>query len=314
MKRVVFALAAWLVFCALWFAPTASADNPISLDEYRAAVAQAFDLVTQATAQTTEARAPLLIQAASVLERINAVTLPSGAQSNIDNHELVALIHDPNKTPAAQTRLAALRDALSQPLAPVATSDLVLLQNILGRPPFVEEANALPAWLQDILLRISRYFDRLVNNTARGVFDARDLIILLGILLVIVVLAYFIRGLRRNWVKEEVLANLPETHEVRTPGEAFNNAQAFVNQGDYRNAVRQLYLATLLLLDQRGKIKYDPTLTNREYLHQTSNDSRTTAALAPIVETFDRTWYGFELITPTEFDAYRARVDEVKNS
>jgi hypothetical protein len=311
MKRV-FALALCFLLCVLCGAQTASADSPVSLDEYRAAVAQAFDLVTQAAAQSSDARAPLLNQAASVLERINAVTLPSGAQSNIDNRELVALIRDPNKAPAAQTRLAALREALTQPLAPVTAPDLVLLQNILERPPFAEEANALPGWLQEILLRISRFFDRLFDNTARGVLDARDLIILLGIALVIFVLVYFIRGLRRNLVKEEALANLPEMHEVRTPGEAFNNAQAFVNQGDYRNAVRQLYLATLLLLDQHGKIKYDPTLTNREYLHQTSNDPRTTAALAPIVETFDRTWYGFESITSAEFDAYRARVEQVK--
>ena len=303
------------ILLALLFTLTqlpAHADSPGPLEAYRAAVAQAFDLVTRAAAQSPTERAALLNQAASVLEPINAVTLPSGAEITVNNRVLVALIRDANKTHAAQTRLAALRDALAQPLPAIAASDLVLLENILNRPPFVAERSALPSWLDDILLRISRFFDRLLDNTARGVFDARDLIMLFGIALVVVVLLYFLRGLRRNFVKEEALTTLPKARKVRTPGEAFHNAQQFVNQGDYRNAVRQLYLATLLLLDERGKIKYDPTLTNREYLYLTSNDAQVTAALAPIVETFDRTWYGFEPITPTEFDAYRARVEQVR--
>ncbi|MDL1897905.1 DUF4129 domain-containing protein [Anaerolineae bacterium CFX7] len=310
MKKYLGLLA--LALICLWHPAPARADTPTTLDEYRAAVAQTFDLVTRAAAQEPGERAALLNQAASVLEAIDAVTLPSGAEIPVNNRALIALIRDAEKTQAAQTRLAALRDALAQPLAPIATADLTLLENILNHPPFVAESSALPSWLQDILLRIERYLDRLFNQTARGIFDTRDLIVLFGIGLVVAVLFYFLRGLRRNFVKAEALPSLPQAREVRTPNEALSNAQQFANQGDYRNAVRQLYLATLLLLDQRGKIKYDPTLTNREYLRQTSNDPRATAALAPIVETFDRAWYGFENITPTEFDAYRARVEQVK--
>lgn len=311
MKRLI-ALAVCFLVCALWFVPSASADNPISFDAYRAAVAQALDLVTQAIGQSFDTRGPFLDRAAALLEPLDTVTLPSGAETAVDNRELVTLIRDPNKTQVAQTRLVALRDALAQPLYTTSASDLVLLQTLLNRPPFAQESSALPAWLNDILVRILQFFDRLVNNTARGVFDGRDLIVLLGIVLVMVVLLYLMRGLRRNLVNEEALASLPEARQVRTPGEAFDNARTFARQGDYRNAVRQLYLATLLQLDRQGKIKFDPTLTNREYLHQTSNDPGTTAALAPIVETFDRVWYGFEPITSTEFDAYRTRVEKVQ--
>jgi hypothetical protein len=68
-----------------------------------------------------------------------------------------------------------------------------------------------------------------------------------------------------------------------------------------------------LILDQRGKLKYDPTLTNREYLTQSSSDPTTTAALSPIVETFDRTWYGFEPLTRQEFDVFKQRVERVRD-
>src|SRR5207247_663212 len=144
------------------------------------------------------------------------------------------------------------------------------------------------------------------------VFDARDLLVVLGVVAVWVVLIYFVRNLRRNLVAEEALLPPLMDRDARTPAEAYDNAQRFINAGDYRSAVRQLYLATLLMLDQRGRLKFDPTLTNREYLRQAAKDPRTTTALQPIVETFDRTWYGFEPISTQEFEAYRRRVEQVR--
>ena len=311
MKRV---LAICFLFFALWCAPNASAANPISLDEYRRAVEQSLALVQQADALAQNQRAHLLNQAVAFLEQIDAVQLPSGASASVNNAALVKIIRDEKQTANAVARLTALHDALSQPLATVNTNDLATLQNILSRPPFAEESSAQPDWLQTLLRRIAEILDRMVSNTVRGIFDVRDVIVLVGVLVVIGVLIYFVRNLRRNMVQEQALASLSQAHTARTPTEAFNNAQQFVNQGDYRNAVRQLYLATLLLLDQRGKIKYDPTLTNREYLQQTANDPQTTAALVPIVETFDRTWYGFENITREEFETYSARVQEVRKT
>jgi hypothetical protein len=269
-------------------------------------------LAIQAKALAQNERAPLLNQAVATLEPIHVVRTASGAENAVDNTALIAVLRDASKTDDAIARLSALRDAQATTPATIHPADLAALQNILSRPPFVSDTNNLPAWLEEIIRRLADYFDRLFSNTTRGVLDWRDLIVLGGIVLVFVVLIYFIRNLRRNLVQDEALAALAEEHAVRTPGEAFNNAQQFINQGDYRRAVRQLYLATLLLLDQRGKLKYDPTLTNREYLHQAANDPRTFAALVPIVETFDRTWYGFEPISRQEFDAYRARVAAVQ--
>ncbi len=309
MKRALFVV---IFLAAHIFAPSVLADAPISLDDYRRAVEQTLALAQQANALTVNERALLLNQAAATLEGIRVVRLASGAESAVDNAALVALIRDASKTENAVARLTALRDALAQSPAGINPQDLAALQSILNRPPFVSESSALPAWLQDIVRRLTDFFDRLASNTARGIFDGRDLIVLVGVVLVMAVLVYFILNLRRNLVQEEALAALVQEHAARTPSEAFNNAQQFANQGDYRSAVRQLYLATLLLLDQRGKLKYDPTLTNREYLRQTTNDPRAAAAPAPIVETFDRAWYGFEPITRQEFDAYRQRVEQVK--
>lgn len=295
---------------AVWmFLPHAArAQSHTTLDEYRRIVSETLALTQQANALTAAARAPLLNRAADILASVQTVQTPSGARVAVDNGELISLVRDAAKTETALARLTALRDALNEPLATVNLNDLALLENILNHPPFVRAEN----WYDAILRALAEFFDGLFNNAARGIFDTRDVLVIIAILVVIGVLSYFLRQLRRNLVPEETLPPPLSEHDARTPAEAFDNAQKFINAGDYRSAVRQLYLATLLMLDQRGRIKYDPTLTNREYLRQAAIDARAAAALQPIVETFDRTWYGFEPISAQEFDAYRRRVEGVR--
>lgn len=57
--------------------------------------------------------------------------------------------------------------------------------------------------------------------------------------------------------------------------------------------MRYLYLAALLRLDERGQLRYNRALTNREYLDRVQDNPHLQAALPPIVETFDRVWYGY---------------------
>lgn len=286
------------------------AQSPTTLQEYRRAIDQTLLLVKQASALPVNERTTLLEQARTTLEPIHAVQLSAGVESTVDNSALLALIRDTSKTDAAITRLTALRTALAQDPPTVSPQDLDALHTIFNNPPFV--VGAADAWWQTLLQRIFEFLSRLLNNTAQGVFDSRDLLVVLGVIVVVVVAIYFVKNLRYNLVSDQDLGAMLDETEVRTPAEAFDNAQKFITAGDYRNAVRQLYLATLLILDQRGKIKYDPTLTNRQVLRQASNDPRTAAALQPIVETFDRVWYGFEPLSQSEFDAYRQRVEQVR--
>src|SRR5262249_16811228 len=62
--------------------------------------------------------------------------------------------------------------------------------------------------------------------------------------------------------------------------------------GDYREAVHQLYLATLLHLDERGRLRFRPSLTNREHLTAGHVDPGLAPVLAPGIEGYDRLWYG----------------------
>lgn len=303
-------LAVALYTLAFLFNP-ARAESPGSLDDYRAAVAHTLALIEQANALPIAERSPLLTQASAELDRVNPVRLPSGAELRVDHRDLRALVLDAKNTGAALARLTALHRALDAPLVTIRPSDLATLHDILNRPPFVTSTST--SWIEELLNRLREFLSRLVFNTAQGVFDTRDLVILIGIVVVVGVLVYFVRNLRRNIVAEQVLARPNEDALVETSSQAFSKAQQLVGTRDYRAAVRQLYIATLLLLDERGRIKFDRSLTNLEVLHHATSDARTAAALAPIVATFDRTWYGFEALTDAEFTEYRKRVETLRN-
>ncbi len=73
--------------------------------------------------------------------------------------------------------------------------------------------------------------------------------------------------------------------------------------------MRFLYLAALLRLDERDLLRYDRAMTNREYLEQTRDNPVLRARLAPVVDTFDRVWYGHVPLDATAFADYRAQVE-----
>jgi hypothetical protein len=82
--------------------------------------------------------------------------------------------------------------------------------------------------------------------------------------------------------------------------------------GDYRVAVRLLYLSTLLLLEERKLLCYDRTLTNREYLGQVADNPSLGEALRPVVDTFDEVWYGQVEPDAGGYEAYARQVDRVR--
>lgn len=291
------------------------ADNPPSLADYRSIVAQSLDLVERAANESVAAqRAPLLKQAADLLSTIHVVETGTGEPLTVNNDALIAELNNPalelDRVKNVRARLRALNAALDELPRTANETDRAKLRDILNRPPF--KTNAVENPLNQFLRQISEWLDNLLGNVATGVFNLRDVILLLGFILIAGILVYFVRGLAINLAPE---AQAPTEDSAETPltaTSAFAHAQQFANQGDYRSAVRQLYLATILQLDERGLLRYDRALTNREYLRAVAREPQVLAALQPVVETFDRTWYGFESISRADFEAYQKQVDAVR--
>ena len=307
-----------LLALQLLFNRFAHADAPITLAAYRSLVNDSLSLVDQAIAQKNfDARVPLLKRAADLLDGARTVQLDTSEPVTIHNEPLVAQIRaqgvagtaSAEKLLALRQRLQALVTSLAtSPQAPSADDD-AKLRDLLSKPPFKQAEQAPNEWLR----LLDELLSRLFGATAQGIFSARDFIVVLGLLLVAAVLAFFAYNLRRNAVREVSLSEASAPEQALTSAAALDSAQQLAGTGDYRSAMRQLYLSTLLWLDEHAYLRYDRSLTNREYLRTLTKAPALRDALQPVVEAFDHVWYGFAPISAPEFERYRNQVEAIRN-
>ena len=80
-------------------------------------------------------------------------------------------------------------------------------------------------------------------------------------------------------------------------------AQEWLGRGDIRQAVRALYLATLVHLHRERRIDYNRALTNWIYVRQFRGESEQKGIFTRLTRTFDEVWYGDR---PLGEELYRA--------
>ncbi len=100
--------------------------------------------------------------------------------------------------------------------------------------------------------------------------------------------------------------------ELLTAETALKKAQTLSTGGDYRMAVRYLYLSTLLILEERGLFRYDRSKTNREYLRSVRERPELAETLRDVVDVFDRVWYGFQPLSQSDYSQYQTRVEALQ--
>jgi hypothetical protein len=110
----------------------------------------------------------------------------------------------------------------------------------------------------------------------------------------------------------EVELDAAAAGELLTADTAFKKAQGLADAGDYRTAVRYLYLSSLLMLDERGLLRYDRSQTNREYLRSVAHLPQLAALLREVIEVFDRVWYGYYPLDEITYAEYATRVAELR--
>ncbi|HMA35632.1 MAG TPA: DUF4129 domain-containing protein [Chloroflexia bacterium] len=127
----------------------------------------------------------------------------------------------------------------------------------------------------------------------------------LGVIVALGVLVYLVFGLRR--ARAPIDARLTAAFAAEagwTAAQARLAALTAASALDYRKAVRYRYLATLLALDEAGHMRFDPALTNGEYLRQAPAGMR--EPLRPLIQRFERFWYGGYPATAQDYAAYQA--------
>ena len=195
-------------------------------------------------------------------------------------------------------------------------ADLDPLKEILARPEFQwQEAQTVeaPDWLNRIFEVVTSFIDRIVYTLASLIVQGRTVFIVLGSILFTLILIYISKLLSRSLAGNAQLAEQDAEGEgIVTSKGAFKRAETLSMQGDYRNAIRYLYLSSLLVLDEQGLMRYDRSRTNREYLRSVSSKPELAKPLRDVIDVFDRVWYGFEGVDEQTYQSYVERVDELR--
>lgn len=298
-----------VIFLLVLLPHTVSAQtNQPTLDEY-------ITLLREASAAAQRGDRLGLEDVANRLAATTTVRLADGSTAPVDNRWLAEALNptDPDFT-AIEARLGAVINALSLPAGSAPTDALQQLNDILNNPPFAERVNDT-SWIDGFLNWLGRVLDSFLRPISPAVGRGGEVTAwvlgIVGVILLLAVVAYLLLGLRRNLVANAKRAgDDPETN--LTAKTALEQASDLARGGDHRTAMRYLYLSALLWLDERDLLRYDRALTNREYLDRVRENPALRGKLAPIVETFDRVWYGHVPLDDADFAAYKAQVEALR--
>jgi len=315
MRRV---FAVWLI-AILSLANLAAVDKPpITFDGYWELVRNTRQAIVRMETFTDDEVRTGLDELASQWKNVTAVEFPDQSVVAIDPSYLIRELK--NGSPDLE-RLAALMDTLLKaheefPQQVFTVQDVGSLQEILARPEFQwQEAQAAqtPEWLQRIFDAFAKFMDRLAYGIQNGIYYGRVPLIIAAVILFILSLFFIARNLSRSLVREaELAAENGDDDVLLTSNGAMQRAQTLSTQGDYRNAVRYLYLSSLLILDEHGVLRYDRSRTNREYLRSVSSKPELAKPLSDVIDVFDRVWYGFDSVDDETYQSYVKHVDELR--
>jgi hypothetical protein len=288
---------------------------PITFDEYWELVRDTRQAILQMETKPEATIRPELDVLAAQWDHVTAVEFSDGSEIQIDSAYLTTQLR---LEPPNLKRLGNLFDALLRaheeyPQKVFTIEDVAPLKEILARPEFQwqqQQPLQLPNWLERFFAWIEQFRNRTLNTAYRY---GRVPLIIAATLLFIVSLFFISRGLSRSLVKEaELETEDNEGDEMLTSKGALKRAETLSTQGDYRNAIRYLYLSSLLVLDEQGLMRYDRSRTNREYLRSISSKPELAKPLSDVIDVFDRVWYGFETVDEQTYRSYIRRVDELR--
>lgn len=252
--------------------------------------------------------------------KVTVVEFPDQSLMQIDPSVLAA---DLKMDPPDIKQLEKIMDALWQaheqyPQKVFTIEDIASLRTILARPEFQwsqPQTLEAPTWLQKLFDGFFNLMERIAYGVANMTYYGRVPLIVAAALLFIFSLFYISRSLSRNLVREAQLAAEDGDEEgTLTSKGAMQRAQTLSGQGDYRTAVRYLYLSSLLILDEQGLLRYDRSRTNREYLRSVSSKPELANPLRDVIDVFDRVWYGFDAVDEETYKSYVKHVDDLREN
>jgi hypothetical protein len=172
--------------------------------------------------------------------------------------------------------------------------------------------------LQELIMRVLSWLG--LKSTNINKVDFSDLAInlfflVIGLILIIYLLKHlapFMRIMTPDVATKEAEA---EIGVPLIPLRLFNKAEDLAHKKNFREALRYLYLALLIELDEKRIISYQNAKTNHQYLKEVNNKaSHLRDCFGDMMDLFERKWYGLEECTNEDYrsglNLYRAVTKE----
>jgi len=328
--RILYLMAAAIVGAALIGAlPIARAqEEPIPLDDYWARLQETLAVVTTLAEAGEQADLSPLETEAVYWESVTSVVLPGGSVVPVDHSYLVGELRarppDLDGLSEQIEALLAYRDfwPTGQGSAQDGRDPFETLAAILARPTFgwnqsdsaQEPEETPPGPLDEVIRRLLEGLDGVLPDTVVVGGDfIRVVLIVVGALALAAVAGVILRNLLADMASgEEADLGADGGEENITSEVALKRARAVSAGGDYRTAVRYLYLSSLLWLEERGLLRYDRSRTNREYVRSVAGKPGLADSLQNVVNVFDQVWYGYRGVDAETYSRYERHVDELR--
>jgi len=233
-------------------------------------------------------------------------------------------------------RLEALRSEVSEPvlLEPRADSGAVLAE-VLDRPEFgfrrrSAGENRFIMWLRRRLERLGEAVARVMESIMNRIRDllrflvpeegapiganvGRVLLLVVGGAL-LVFLAYalgrYVVALHRRHAPSRIDVD-EEIIELPKVAELLSRARELGDRGEWRGAIRFLYLALLASLEGRGLVRYDRSKTNWEYARELAPSCGLRERFLGLTDSFDRIWYGMRSASADDYRRFDTGLREI---
>ena len=316
---------------ALGWLPDAVRAADVDVPTYVQRVTTARDALVQAQSLSGAQRDGAIQRARDALAGIDGVTVGGARYPASHGDALAALGRTPPDIARAVAELTALRTLLADEQA--ATPDPEArqkLDRVLSDRAFHEaEPNAVQkqairfqSWIGEQLRRLFRPLTRAQPPNAPadtpGAGPVARLLALLGSPLLLIILALALAAIlaffvTRRWRKKAQKPTDDAAPPPRTAAEWWHYADTLAAGGDYRAAVRALFLGTLTELDARRLVAFDPSLTDREYLREAQRQQWwLVEPLRPFVRLVESVVYADAPCTAAEYARAHGFTDDVR--
>jgi len=180
-------------------------------------------------------------------------------------------------------------------------------------------------WLTNKKLKKSNSSESSFFNSGGLGYLGLGALLCLGLVLAIVLIRY----LKKNWIKAaSVIPDIgtpvvvpdimqEEVSAAQLPEEGWlQMAEEFLTRGEYRLALRAIYLASLAMLARVNLITIAKSKSNMEYQRELNRKSHAfpnvSTVFAENLNTFESTWYGLHQVDSGTCDTFRKNHDRIR--